>query len=64
MSVINASEGKPAPTVNKVLQYCYFYDPEGQRYVLNITKVAGTLIIFLGVILLVALMAFRRKKTK
>jgi len=64
MSVINAVEGKSAPTVNKVLQYCYSYDPEGQRYVLNITKVAGTLIIFLGVILLLTLIAFRRKKTK
>jgi protein SCO1/2 len=47
MAIIEASEGKSGPTINKVLQYCYSYDPEGQGYVLNITRVAGIIIIFL-----------------
>lgn len=63
MSIINAAEGKSAPTINKVLQYCYSYDPEGQQYVLNITKVAGTLIIFFGLILFLVLMFVRKRKT-
>ena len=41
MSIIDAAAGKSGPTINRVLQYCYSYDPEGQRYVMNITKVAG-----------------------
>lgn len=64
MSIINADEGKSAPTINKVLQYCYSYDPEGQQYVLNITKVAGTLMIFIALIVFLILILGRRKKTK
>ncbi len=64
MSIIDANEGKAGPTINKVLQYCYSYDPEGQEYVLNITKVAGTLILFIGVIIFLVLVLGKRKKTK
>ncbi len=63
MSIIDAAEGKSAPTINRVLLYCYSYDPEGQQYVLNITKVAGTLIIFLGVVLFLVLIFVRKRKT-
>ena len=64
MSVLDASEGKTGPTINKVLQYCYSFDPEGQEYVFNITKVAGTLIIFFGVVIFLVLILAKRKKTK
>ncbi|MBN1599551.1 MAG: SCO family protein [Bacteroidales bacterium] len=47
MAVIEASKGTSGPTLNKVLQYCYAYDPEGQGYVLNITRVAGVIITFI-----------------
>ena len=62
MSILDAAEGKSGPTINRVLQYCYSYDPEGQKYVMNITKVAGTLIIFMGVILFLALVFVRKRK--
>lgn len=55
MAVLEASEGKVGPTINKVLQYCYSYDPAGQTYVLNITKILGIIIIFFSVVLLLAL---------
>lgn len=63
MSILDASEGKSGPTINRVLQYCYSYDPEGQKYVFNITKVTATLIIFFGVILFVVLLFVRKRKT-
>jgi len=63
MSILDAAAGKSGPTINRVLQYCYSYDPEGQKYVMNITKVAGTLIIFIGLVLFLVLIFFRRKKT-
>lgn len=62
MSIIDAAEGKSAPTINRVLLYCYSYDPEGQQYVLNITKVAGTLIIFMGLVLFLVLIFVRKRK--
>jgi protein SCO1 len=64
MSILDASEGKTGPTINKVLQYCYSFDPEGQEYVFNITKVAGTLIIFFGVVIFLILILVNRKKSK
>jgi len=63
MSILDASEGKSGPTINRVLQYCYSYDPEGQQYVLNITKVTGTLILFMAIILFLVLLLVRKRKT-
>lgn len=55
MAIVEASKGKSGPTLNKVLRFCYTYDPVGQTYVLNITKVSGTLIMFFAVVLLLFL---------
>lgn len=46
MAVVEASKGQPGPTINKILQLCYSYDPKGQQYVLNIKQIGGILIIF------------------
>lgn len=49
MAVLETTKGQSGPTINKVLQYCYAYDPQGQSYVLNVTRIAGvfiTLILF------------------
>lgn len=62
MSLLEAAQGKSGPTINRVLQFCYSYDPDGQRYVMNVTKVAGTLIIFMGLILFVVLVFVRKRK--
>jgi protein SCO1/2 len=62
MAVVEASEERSGPTINKVLKYCFSYDPEGQKYVFNITKVSGTIIIVLAVSLFVGLMISRRKR--
>ncbi len=49
MALIEASEGKTGPTINKLLKLCYSYDPEGRKYVLNVTRIAGG-----GMIVLIA----------
>ena len=46
MAIIEASKGTSAPTINKIMQYCFSYDPVGKAYVLNVTKISGTLILF------------------
>ncbi len=64
LAVIEASKGIPGPTVNRILQFCYSYDPVGQSYVLNITKVAGILIIILaGLIFFVLTVKPKRRTT-
>jgi len=63
MSILDADAGKSGPTINRVLQYCYSLDPEGQKYVLNITKVSATLIIFFALVLFLVLIFFRKRKS-
>ncbi len=63
MALIEASEGKVGPTISKVLQFCFSYDVEGRKYVLNITRIAGVGIIFLA-ILFVILLTIKPKNKK
>ncbi len=62
MAMVEASKGQSGPTLNKVLRFCYTYDPVGQTYVLNITKVSGTIILFLAAVLLLALVLKPKRK--
>jgi protein SCO1/2 len=47
MAIAESSKGQSGPTINKILQYCYGYDSQAQRYVLDITKVGGGLILLI-----------------
>ncbi|MGC9354063.1 MAG: SCO family protein [Mariniphaga sp.] len=63
MAIVEASKGLSGPTLNKVLRFCYSYDPVGQTYVLNITKLGGIIIMFFATILLLYLV-LKPKKNK
>ncbi len=58
MAVIETSAGRVSPTIARVLQFCFSYDPAGKKYVLNLTRIFGA-----GILLLVAVFAivFLRK---
>jgi len=47
LAVFEASQGKVGTTVNKVLSLCYSYNPKSKKYVFNITKIAGIIILIL-----------------
>lgn len=47
MALIEASEGRVGSTIQKVLQFCFSYDPKGRTYVLNVVKISGVVVIFL-----------------
>lgn len=64
MAIVEAGMGKSGPTINKVLKFCFSYDPEGQRYVLNVTKISGTAILIMAIGLFLFLLASNRKKNK
>jgi protein SCO1/2 len=49
MALLEASKGQAEPTINRVLQYCYSYDPQGKQYVLSITRVTGIMISLIAV---------------
>ncbi len=63
MAVTEASEGKVIPTVNKLVKMCFSFDPEGRKYVLNFTRIAGAGMLFLLGIFVV-LLNLKKKKTK
>ncbi len=62
LAVVESSKGISGSTINKLLQYCYNYDPVGKSYVMNITKVSATLIIFISLLVLIALFAKPKRK--
>jgi protein SCO1 len=65
LAVYEASQGKSAPTIIKVLKYCYSYDRKTERYSLDVTRITATLtIIFAVSLLLYLLVRGRRNKSK
>lgn len=63
MALIEASEGKIGPTIAKVLRFCFSYDPDGKRYVLNLTRIFGAGILVLALVFVVFL-GIKPKKRK
>lgn len=45
MSVVEASREVSSPTINKLLDLCFKYDPSGRAYVLNLTRIIGTVML-------------------
>ncbi|MBP9191351.1 MAG: SCO family protein [Ignavibacteria bacterium] len=63
MAVTEASEGKVVPSINRLMKMCFSFDPDGRRYVLNVTRVAGTgILLVLGVFF--GVLVFKKKKNK
>jgi protein SCO1/2 len=49
MAVIEASKGHQMATVNRVLSFCFAYDPQGRTYVFSTLKVVGSvMVVFIG----------------
>lgn len=57
LAVTEAAEGRSTPAINKLLKLCYSYDPEGRKYVLNVTRIVGSgmLILIIGFALVLTL---------
>ena len=61
MALLDAKAGKTNPTVAKLLQFCFSYNPEGRNYTLNITRIFGS-ITLLGVFGFIAYLFISKKK--
>ena len=61
MAVIETSEGRISPTIGKVLQFCFKYDPQGKTYVINILPIFGVVILVLAGIFILYI-RFKPKK--
>lgn len=63
MSLVEAQKGKVGLSVKRVLSYCFSYDPTGKRYVFNIMRVSGTLILS-GLFIIFLVLVFGGKKNR
>ncbi len=64
MAMIEAQKGLERPTINRVLEFCFNYDPAGKKYVLDVTKITGSVILFFSLLLLVILLIRGRRKKR
>jgi protein SCO1/2 len=65
MALIEAQKGISRPTINRILEYCFTYDPAGRRYSLAVTKVSATIILFIAIIFFITLLVrSSRKRSK
>jgi len=62
MAIIEAQKGIARPTINRILEYCFAYDPVGKTYTLQVTRIIGVITIFIAIIVFVILMVKKRKK--
>jgi protein SCO1/2 len=63
ITMVEAAKGKIGPSINRLLAICYSYDKAGNQFVFNVTRVSAIVILFF-LILLFAVLAFTKKKTK
>lgn len=63
MALLEASEGRIGRPIKTALQFCFSYDPEGRRYVFNLMRVSGTVILLtIGSFMLFLILSGRKKK--
>jgi protein SCO1 len=64
LAVMEASEGRTGPTISKILNMCYSYDPEGRHYTLNIVHISGLVIVGLVGLFVVVFIVVPKKKER
>ncbi len=64
ITMVEAADGQIGPSINRLLAFCYSYDKDKDSMVFNVTKVAGTLIMFFAIVILLFLVFTRRKHAK
>lgn len=63
ITMVEASEGKVGPPINRLLAVCYSYDTTGNQYVFNVTRVSAIVILFI-VLLIFSYLALSRVNIK
>jgi len=64
MGIVESSKGISGPTINKLLQFCYGYDLQAKRYVLEVTRLGGAIILVILLIIVFSLILKPRLRKK
>lgn len=62
LSIIEANKGQTRPTIQRIMMLCYSYDQTSQRFALDVTKIAGILIVFFILVFIVVYLLKPKKK--
>jgi protein SCO1/2 len=64
MALIEAQKGEARPTINKILTFCYSYDRQGNKYVLDFKRIAGAVVLLSAIIFFTTLIIKGKKNRK
>jgi protein SCO1/2 len=64
MAIIEANKEQPRTSIQKILMVCYTYDATNKRFALDITKIAGIIIVFFLLVFVVAFLIKPKKKNR
>jgi protein SCO1/2 len=64
MAVIEAQKGIARPSINKVMEFCFAYNPSSKTYTLQVTRIFGAIILMIAFTVLSVLFLRGRMKSK
>lgn len=64
MALSEAAQGKVGLSLKRIVSYCFAYDPQGKRYVLDVFRIAGVVVLFGVAVLFFVLTRGGRKSKK
>jgi protein SCO1 len=62
MALIEAQKGVARPTINRILEYCFAYNPSSKTYTIQITRIIGTMTLIVALIVFLSLILKKKKK--
>ncbi|MGB9695866.1 MAG: SCO family protein [Ignavibacteria bacterium] len=64
LALMEASRGEIGSTISRIVSLCYSYDAEGKKYVLNITRISGAVILMALMVFGISLFVVKKAKSK
>ncbi|MFQ5963596.1 MAG: SCO family protein [Candidatus Scalinduaceae bacterium] len=64
LALVEASEGKLGTTIQKMVKFCFSYDPGKKTYVFNLLRISGSVVLGIAAIFLAFLMFGGKKKKR
>jgi protein SCO1 len=62
MAIVEAQKGIARPTINRILEYCFAYNPASKTYSIQITRIIGSITLIIALAVFVILMVKKRNK--
>ena len=64
LALVEAAEGRLGTTIQKMVRFCFSYDPENKTYVFNLLQVSGTVVLLTAAAFLAFLLLGGKRKKK